>query len=84
MVTRIAAGNGAGRCFAKDDSASTPPAEVPVATMSRLAMASSVRVPGGSPTIKTSTRGAVLGFRPRASAKCKHTRGCARPDFVMG
>src|SRR5947209_14159819 len=37
-VTRIEAGNVAGRFFARKISASTPPAEVPMATISRLAI----------------------------------------------
>src|SRR4051795_12739785 len=37
-VTRIEAGNLAGRFFARKISASTPPAEVPMATISRLAI----------------------------------------------
>src|ERR1043165_3840694 len=37
-VTRTEAGNFAGKFFARNSSASTPPAEVPMATMSRLAI----------------------------------------------
>src|SRR3954453_24226789 len=86
-VTRIVAGNVAGRFFARKISASTPPAEVPMATISRLAIqcllsgmpiAETARKRGGSRQGVTSKGGpnafARSRFQPPANQFIRNSR----------